>query len=63
MNQICDSAARKGFISSEMGLGMILRMMASMVVLLIGTPVASAEQTAIESVKSTINEVIHCLSN
>jgi phospholipid transport system substrate-binding protein len=63
MNQICSSAARKGFISSEMGRGMIWGVMASMVVLLIGTPVASAEQTATESVKSTINEVIHILNS
>ncbi len=37
--------------------------MASIVVLLIGTPVVSAEQTARESVKSTIDEVIHILNS
>jgi phospholipid transport system substrate-binding protein len=49
-------------MSSESGLGMTC-VMASMVVLLIGTPVASAEQTATESVKSTIDEVIHILNS
>lgn len=63
MNQISNSAASKGFISSETGLGMIWGVMASMVVLLFGTPVASADQTATESVKSTINEVIHILNS
>lgn len=62
MNQISDSTASKGFMSSESGLGMTC-VMASMVVLLIGTPVASAEQTATESVKSTIDEVIHILNS
>ena len=42
---------------------MIWGVMASMVVLLIGIPVASAEQTATESVKSTIDEVIHILNS
>ncbi len=63
MNRISNSAASKGFISSETGLGMICGVIASMVVLLIGTPVASAEQTATESVKSTIDEVIHILNS
>jgi len=63
MNQISNSAASKGFISSETGLGMIWGVMASMVVLLFGTPVASADQTATESVKSTINELIHILNS
>lgn len=63
MNQISNSAASKGFISSETGLGMIWGVMASMIVLLFGTPVASADQTATESVKSTINEVIHILNS
>src|SRR6185437_3049542 len=63
MNRISSSAASKGFISSETRLGMIWGVMASMVVLLIETPVASAEQTATESVKSTINEVIHILNS
>ena len=63
MNQISNRAAGKGFISFETGLGMIWGVMAGMVVLLIGTPVASAKQTATESVKSTIDEVIHILKS
>lgn len=63
MNQISNSAASTGFISSERRLGMIRGVMAGMVVLLVGTPVASAEQTATESVKSTIDEVIHILNS
>ena len=58
-----DSAARARFSSSETGLGMIWGVLASLVVLLSGTPVASAEQTATESVKSTIDEVIHILNS
>ena len=42
---------------------MILGMIASMVVLLIRAPVVSAEQTATESVKSPIDEVIHILNS
>lgn len=57
------SAASKRFIRSEMGFGMIWVVMASMVVLLSGTPVASADQTATESVKSTIDEVIQILNS
>lgn len=63
MNQIPNSAVSKGFMSSETGLSMICGVIASMVVLLIGTPMASADQTATESVKSTINEVIHILNS
>ncbi|HWG95839.1 MAG TPA: ABC transporter substrate-binding protein [Nitrospira sp.] len=63
MNRISSSAASTGFISSETRLGMIWGVMAGMVVLLIGNPVASAEQTATESVKSTIDEVIHILNS
>ncbi len=63
MNQISNSASSKGFIRSETGLGMIWGVTASMVLLLIGTSVASAEQTATESVKSTIDEVIHILNS
>jgi phospholipid transport system substrate-binding protein len=63
MNQIFNSATSKRFISSEPGLGLIWGVMASIVVLLIGTPVVSAEQTATESVKSTIDEVIHILNS
>ena len=63
MNRISNSAANKIFISSETGLGMTWVVMAGMVALLIGTPVASAEQTATESVKSTIDEVVHILNS
>jgi len=63
MNQIFNSADNKGFIRSETGLGMIWGMIVSMVLLLIGTPVASGEQTATDSVKSTIDEVIHILNS
>lgn len=63
MSQISNSAAGTGFISSETGFGMIWVLLASMVALLIGTPMASAEQTATESVKSTIDAVIHILNS
>lgn len=63
MGKISNSTVRRGVSSSQMGLGMIWGVVASMVVLLIGTPVASAEQTATESVESTINEVIHILNS
>lgn len=63
MNRISNSAASKIFISSETGLGMTWVVMAGMVGLLIGTPVASAEQTATESVESTIDEVVHILNS
>lgn len=63
MTQISNSAVSTGFISSETRLGMVWGVMAGMVVLLVGTPVASAEQTATESVKSTIDEVIHILNS
>jgi phospholipid transport system substrate-binding protein len=63
MSQISNRAAGTGFISSKTGFGMIWVVMASMVALLIGTPMASAEQTATESVKSTIDAVIHILNS
>ena len=63
MSQISNRAAGKEFNGSKMDLGMIWGLMASMVVLLIGTPVASAAQTATESVKSTIDEVIYVLNS
>ena len=65
MNQIADSPARKGAISSGTCLGMTWVVMAGTVALLmlIGTPVVSAEQTATESVKSTVDEVIHILNS
>jgi len=64
MNQIFNSTPRTGSISSETRLGMTWVAMAGMVALLmlIGTPLAWAEQTATESVKSTIDEVIHILN-
>ncbi len=61
--QISNSVAGTGSISSETGFGMIWVVMASMVALLIGTPMASAEQTATESVKGTIDAVIHILNS
>ena len=65
MNQIANGTARTGAISSETRLGMIWAVMAGMVALLmlIGTTMASAEQTATESVKSTVDEVIHILNS
>jgi len=64
MSQISNSTASAGSISSETRLGMTWAVMAGMVVLLlIVTPMASAEQTATESVKSTIDEVIHILNS
>ncbi len=63
MSQISNRAAGKKSNCSKMNLGMIWGLMASMVVLLIGIPVASAAQTATESVKSTIDEVIDILNS
>jgi phospholipid transport system substrate-binding protein len=63
MSQISNRAAGKKSNCSKTDLGMIWGVMASMVVLLIGTPVASAAQTATESVKSTIDEVIYILNS
>jgi phospholipid transport system substrate-binding protein len=63
MSQISNSAAGKRFISSETRLGTVWVVIAAMVGLLIGTSVASAEQTATESVKSTIDEVISILNS
>jgi phospholipid transport system substrate-binding protein len=63
MSQISNRAAGKEFNRFKTDLGMTLGVMAIMVVLLIGTPVASAEQTATESVKSTIDEVIYILNS
>jgi phospholipid transport system substrate-binding protein len=59
MKQISNSTASTGAISSEPRLGMTWAVTVGMVMLLIGTPVASAEQTATESVRSTMDEVIH----
>lgn len=55
--------ARKGFMNFERSFGMISGVIAGIIVLLMGTPVASAEQTATDSVKSTIDEVIHILNS
>jgi len=63
MSQISNRAAGKKFNRFKTDLGMIWGLLASMVVLLIGTPVASAAQTATESVKSTMDEVIYILNS
>lgn len=63
MNQILDCTVRTRLINPKMGPGMIWVVVTSMVVLLSGTPVTFAEQTATESVKSTIDEVIHILNS
>lgn len=64
MNQISNSTACTSSISSETRLGMTWVVMAGMVgLLLIVTPMAWAEQTATESVKSTIDKVIQILNS
>lgn len=65
MIQISNSTGRTGLISSEIRLGTTWAVRAGMVafLLLITTTMASAEQTATESVKSTIDEVIHILNS
>ena len=65
MNQIANSTTRMGSISSKTRLSMIWVVMAGMVALrmLIGTTMASAEQTATESVKSTVDEMIDILNS
>lgn len=64
MNQISNGNAPAGSISSNPQFRMTWVVMAGMVALLvIGTPLAWAEQTATESVKSTIKEVIHILNS
>jgi phospholipid transport system substrate-binding protein len=63
MNQRSNNAASKGLISSAAGHGTTGVVMVSMVALLIGTSMASAEQTATESVKSTIDAVVHILNS
>ncbi len=62
MKQISNSTASTGAISSEPRLGMTWVVTVGMM-LLIGTPVASAEQTATESVRNTMDEVIHILNS
>jgi phospholipid transport system substrate-binding protein len=63
MKQISSRVASTKFIRSDTRLGMTWVVMAGMVALLVGTPVVSAEQTATESVKYTIDEVIHILNS
>jgi phospholipid transport system substrate-binding protein len=63
MKQISNSTASTGAISSEPRLGMTWAVTVGMVMLLIGTHVASAAQTATESVRSTMDEVIHILNS
>jgi phospholipid transport system substrate-binding protein len=63
MSQISTSAAGKEWDCSTLSLGMIWAVTVGMVMLLIGTPVASAEQTATEAVRGTIDEVIHILNS
>jgi phospholipid transport system substrate-binding protein len=64
MSQISNGTASTGPISSETHLGMAWVVMAGMIaLLLVGTAVASAEETATESVKSAIDEVIHVLNS
>lgn len=65
MNQISNSTASTGSISSETRLGMTWAVMAGMIALLIliVTTKASAEQTATGSVKNTIDAVIHILNS
>ena len=65
MSQRSNATACMGGISSEIRLGMTSAVVVSTVVflMLIVTTVASAEQTATESVRSTIDEVIHILNS
>lgn len=65
MSQRSNATACMGGISSEIRLGMTSAMVVSTVafLMLIVTTMASAEQTATESVRSTIDEVIHILNS
>lgn len=66
MSQSSNGIASTNAIRSEMRLGMTWFVKAGTVALLmlmIGTPVASAEQTATEAVRGTIDEVIHILNS
>lgn len=63
MSRISNGTASTGLVRSEPGLGMIWVVMAGLVGLLIGAPVASAEQTATESVRNTMDDVIHILTS
>jgi phospholipid transport system substrate-binding protein len=65
MSQLFNRTSNQSSISPNRRLGttgvVMIGMMALLV--LIGTPVVSAEQTPTESVKSTIDDVIHILNN
>ena len=63
MSRISNGTASTGLVRSEPGFGMIWVVMAGLVGLLIGAPVASAEQTATESVRNTMDDVIHILTS
>ena len=65
MNQLFNRTSSQGSISPNGHLGTTWVVMIGMVALLalIGTPVVSAEQTPTESVKNTIDDVIHILNN
>ena len=65
MNQLFNRTSSHGSISFNGHLGTTWVVMIGMVALLvlIGTPVVSAEQTPTESVQSTIDGVIHILNN
>ncbi len=66
MSQSSNGIASTNAIRSEMRLGMTWFVKAGTVALLmlmIGTPLASAEQTATEAVRGTIDEVIHILNS
>lgn len=65
MSQRSNGSASVGSISSETRLGMTWVVMAGMIMLMMltGTTMASADQTATESVKSTIDGVINILNN
>ena len=65
MSQLFNRTSGQGVISPNSHLGTTWVVMVGIVALLtlIGTPVAAAEQTPTESVKSTIDDVIHLLNN
>jgi phospholipid transport system substrate-binding protein len=65
MSQLFNRTSSLGSISPNKRLGTTWVVMISMVALLalIGTPLVSAEQTPTESVKSTIDDVIHIIND
>jgi phospholipid transport system substrate-binding protein len=65
MSQLFNRTSNQGSISPNGHLGTTWVVMIGMVALLvlIGTPVAAAEQTPTESVQRTIEDVIHILNN